>query len=520
MEQSQITNQSSQSNNRPLALVILEGWGYSPQKEGNAITLAHTPNFDEIWRNNPHTLLAAAGYRVGLLPDVPGSSEAGHLNMGAGRIVKTDVSKVSDALRTGEFFENQVLKDAFAKAKAKGSSVHVIGLLSDGGVHSSTGSLFSLLSMAKTEGAAEVFVHAILDGRNVDQRTADTYVEVLEIKLAEIGVGRVATLCGRHYAMDRDQNWERTARAYTMLVHAEGERARDPVSAVRNSFLRGIADEFIQPIIIEKEPGVPVATIKDDDLVVFFNHRADRMQQIVRSLCFSAEGEIGKPNVDAVCLTEYDPQFGLPVAFKRELETNILAQVFADQGVSNCRVTESDKDSNIAYFNGGIENEFPNEARLIVPSIENPSIEVQPELSCFKVTDAFLECLETNLSDVFIVNLAAADMVAQSGSLEKTIESVQFLDTCIGGIVEKMRLINGVILITSDHGNCEEMKDLLTGEPNKFNTGNPVPFLIVDDHANGLELRENGALDDIAPTILGILGIEKPAEMTGRDLRS
>lgn len=504
---------------RPLALVIVEGWGYSPRKQGNAIALAHTPNYDEILRNYPNTRLAAAGVRVGLAPDAVGNSEVGHLTMGSGRIVQTDVSKVAGALQTGEFYKNEVLKTAFAKAKSDGSSVHLIGLLSDGDVHSSTGSLYGLVSMAKNEGVGKVFVHAILDGRNVEQRTADTYVEVLEIKLGEIGSGRIASLCGRYYAMDRDENWERTARYYTMLVHAEGEPATDAVSAVRNSFLRGIADEFIQPIILEKSPGEPVATIKDGDLVIFFNHRGDRMRQIVRSLALKGPDEVGKPAISAVCLTEYDPEFDLPVAFPTQAEKGVLAKVLADNGVINCRISESDNAANLDYFNGLNPAELHNEARLLVQSLKNPSIETQPELSCFKVTDAFLESLESFEGDVFTINLASADRVAQSGSLEKTIESVQFMDTCIGGIVEKISEMDGITILTSDHGNCEEMVDLVNGEPFGSNTANQVPFILIFDDSNGLKLRENGSLEDVAPTILAILGIEKPSEMTGNDLR-
>lgn len=519
MEQSKIQNPKHEIARRPLALVILEGWGYSPQKNGNAIALAHTPNYDAILRKYPNTNLAAAGLRVGLLPDAVGNSEVGHLTLGSGRIVQTDVTKVSEALVSGEFFNNEVLKNAFATAKSRNSSVHLIGLLSDGEVHSTSRSLYALLSMAKKEGSNDVFIHAILDGRNVEQRTADTYVEVLEIKLAEIGIGEIATLCGRHYAMDRDENWERTARYYNMLVNGEGEHATEAVSAVRSSFLRGISDEFIQPIILEKASGVPVANIKNGDVVIFFNHRGDRMKQIVKSLALRSEVEFGKPKIDAVCLTEYDSNFDLPVAFKSENEKNSLAMVFAENGIVNCRIAETDCAANIDFFNGGVAAEFQNEARLLVQSIKNPSIESQPELCCFKVTDAFFESLESFESDVFIINFSTPDIVARSGNLEKTIESVQFIDTCIGGIVEKINDMDGVTIITSDHGNCEEMKKLLTGEPHHSNTANHVPFILIDESANGVKLNSEGSLEDVAPTILGILGIDKPVQMTGHDLR-
>jgi 2,3-bisphosphoglycerate-independent phosphoglycerate mutase len=508
---------------RPLALVILDGWGHSPRKEGNAIALAHTPYYDEICERYPRTFLAASGKRVGLAADVPGSSEVGHLNIGAGRIVQTDVSRISEAIKSGRFFENAVLKNAFAKAKANNSAIHLIGLLSDGEVHSSSETLFALLRMAKAEGAENVFVHGILDGRDVQPRTADVYAEAVEIKMADIGVGRIATLCGRYYAMDREANWERTARVYTMLVHAEGERGLDTVSAIRGSFLRGITDEFIQPIVLERDAGVPVATVKNGDVVIFFNHRGDRMRQLVKSLSVRDQTDItslSKPNIETICLTEYDRKFGFPVAFKQEAEEKSLAQIFAENGVLNCRVAETEKYAHVTYFfNGGSDNEHPCEQRVIVPSLKKMSLEVSPEMSCFKVTDKLLRALDADENDVFIVNLAAADMVAHSGNLEKTIESVQFMDTCLGGIVEKIEEAGGIAIITSDHGNVEEMADLLTGEPNNTHTTNPVPFHLIDANGEDVKLRANGALEDVAPTILGILGFEKPAEMTGRDLR-
>lgn len=515
-------NEQPQISKRPLALVILDGWGYSPKREGNAVTLAHTPYYDEICDKYPQTLLASSGLRVGLTPDTPGSSEVGHLNIGAGRIVQTEVAAISKAIKTGQFFENETLKKAFAKAKAYNSAVHLIGLLSDGGVHSSPENLFALIRMAKNEGLKDVFVHAVLDGRDVAPRTADVYVEALEIKMADIGLGKVATVCGRYYAMDKDQNWERTARAYTMLVHSEGERATDAVTAIRNSFLRGINDEFIQPVILEERAGVPIAAVKDNDVVVFFNHRADAMRQLVQSLSVREANEmvsIGKPKIETVCLTRYDRTFDLPVAFRRQREENVLAQVFARNGVLNCRITESEKYAHVTYFFNGGEIENACEQRFIVPSLKKSDFETRPEMKCFKVADKFLRAVEARENDVFVVNLAAADMVAHTGNLEKTIEAVQFVDTCLGGILEKMREVGGVCLITSDHGNCEEMADLLTGEPNNAHTTNAVPFHLIDEAGNGLRLREAGALEDIAPTILGILGIEKPSEMTGRDLR-
>jgi 2,3-bisphosphoglycerate-independent phosphoglycerate mutase len=508
---------------RPLALVILDGWGHSPRREGNAIALAHTPCYDQLCEKYPRTLLAASGRRVGLAADAPGNSEVGHLNLGAGRIVQTDVSRIAAAVESGSFFENAVLKDAFAKARARSSAVHLIGLLSDGEVHSSPENLFALLRMAKAEGLEKVFVHGILDGRDVNPRTADVYAEAFEVKMQDIGVGRFATLVGRYYAMDGENNWERTARVYTMLVHAEGERAFDAVSAIRGSFLRGITDEFVQPIVLEKNEGEPVATVRSGDVVVFFNHRGDGMRQLVKSLAVREETDIAslnKPQIETVCLIEYDREFRLPVAFRQQAEEKSLAQVFAENGILNCRVAETEKYTHVTYFfNGGAEGEHPCEQRVIVPSLKKMWLEISPEMSCFKVTDKLLRALEADENDVFVVNLAAADMVAHSGNLEKTIESVQYMDTCLGSIVEKIEEIGGVAIFTSDHGNVEEMADLLTGEPNHAHTINPVPFHLIDANATDTKLRTNGALEDVAPTILGILGLEKPMEMTGRDLR-
>lgn len=508
---------------RPLALVILDGWGYSPRRDGNAIALAHTPNYDEICEKYPMTLLAASGKQVGLAPDAPGSSEVGHLSIGAGRIVKTDISRISEAIRSGSFFLNQVLKNAFESARTRGSAVHLVGLLSDGGIHSSPESLFALLRMAKRVGLSNVFVHAILDGRDVMQRTADIYAEAVEIKMADIGVGRFATLVGRYYAMDREANWDRTARVFTMLVHGEGERAIDAVSAIRSSFLRGITDEFVQPIVLEGDNGEPLATLRSDDVVIFFNHRGDRMRQLVRSVAVSDETtQLApvKPRIDAVCLTEYDRSIKLPVAFRPEREERTLAEVFAENGVRNARITETDKYAHVTYFlNGGVDSAHSGEHRVVLPSLARTAAETMPELNCFKVTDALLRSLDEGANDVFIVNIAAPDAVAHSGSLEKTIESVQFVDTCLGGIIAKIREKNGIAIVTSDHGNIEEMADLMTGAPNGSHTSNRVPFHLIDESSPDATLRSDGALQDVAPTLLGILGIDVPHEMTGRDLR-
>jgi 2,3-bisphosphoglycerate-independent phosphoglycerate mutase len=505
---------------RPLALVILDGWGYAPRTDGNAIAIAHTPYYDEICRAYPMTTLSASGESVGRLKGTAGSAEAGHLTIGTGRVAQTEVARIQAAVACGAFMENEVLNSAFASAKANGSSIHLVGMVSDSGIHSSTETLFAILRLAKQHGLKDVFMHCILDGLDVPARTADVHVEALEIKLADIGVGQIATLCGRYFAMDSGENWERTARAYTMLVHAEGERASDSVTAIRNSFLRGISDEFISPIVLEKAPNEPMTTVKTGDLVVFFNHRADAMLQLVRSVSVPDESVGAKPIVDTVCLTEYDPGFGLPAAFRSEHEKNTLTGVLSGLELTNFKITESSRFPHLThFFDSGAESQTQYEQQILVPALKDGPRYGQPESESFKITDKFLRGLESNERGIFVVNLPAADMMAETGDMGKTIAAIQYIDTCLGGICESVREGDGVLMITSTHGNCEEMFDPVSGERIAATTSNPVPFHYIDARAESLKLRENGALSDIAPTILGVLGIEKPAEMTGVDLR-
>lgn len=508
------------SNNKPLALIILDGWGHSPRTDGNAIALAHTPNYDAICRDFPQTTLVAAGSLVGQSPDANGNAEVGHLNIGAGRAAQSEVFRVESAIKSGEFAENEVLKDAFARSLKNNRPVHFVGLLSDGGVHSSTDSLFALVRMAKKEGLTDIYIHCILDGVDVPTRTADIYVEALEIKLADIGVGKIATLCGRYFAMDGLGNWERTARAYTMLVHAEGERSPDPITAIRNSFLRGIADEFIAPIVIETEPDVPVATIKNGDTVIYFNHRPESMRQLVRSVSVPDLTGSVKPSVRTVCLTEYDRSFELPVIFRPDVNENVLCDVLSNAGITNTKITQTERFQHLTnLFNGGDDVQQPSEQHILLPTPRTESAQNQPESQSFKITDKFLRSMESGNGGLFVVNLPAADLVAETGLLDKTVEAIQYIDICLGAIIEKILAAGGVALVTSTHGNCEEMTNILTGEPHYLTTSNSVPFHFISYAAGGLKLREDGVLADIAPTILGILNIEKPVEMTGSDLR-
>jgi 2,3-bisphosphoglycerate-independent phosphoglycerate mutase len=506
----------------PLALIVVDGWGYMPTREGNALALAHTPYYDEIREKYPQTLLEASGVRVGLPAGVMGNSEVGHLNLGSGRVIQMDVTRIDAAIESGEFFENPALVGAMEHAKTHGTALHLMGLLSDGQVHSSQNHLFALLRMAKRRGLQKVFVHAFLDGRDTPPSSAHIYLEALEIKMAEIGIGEIATICGRYYAMDRDKRWERTARAFNLLVHGEGESATEPIEAVRNFYLRSITDEFVEPIVLEKN-GEPVALLRDNDSVIFFNFRSDRARQLTRALAVEGFEEFPlneRPHVRFTCLTEYDSELNLPVAFGKQTHHNVLAQVFAKAGVRNYRVAETEKYAHVTYFfNGGIEKENQCERRLLIPSPKVATYDLEPEMAAFKMTDKVLRAIEEGETDVFIINFANPDMVGHTGKLEKTIEAVQYVDTCLGWITKGIRTAGGTTIITSDHGNCEQMIDFRTGEPHTAHTTNLVPFHLVGEEYKGVKLREDGALSDVAPTILGLLDVEKPFEMTGRDLR-
>lgn len=509
--------------NTPLALIVIDGWGYSPIREGNAIALAATPYYDELTESYPHTLLEASGTRVGLPGGVMGNSEVGHLNIGCGRVVRMDVSRVDYEIATGEFFKNNVLVAAMVGVKKRDGALHLMGLISDGQVHSSLEHLYALLRMAKAHGLARVYIHCFLDGRDTPPSSAVEYVSKLQKKIEEIGVGRIATLVGRYYAMDRDKRWERIKRAYDLLVHGQGERATDPLSAIKQAYERGLTDEFIEPIVIVDLNGEPLATLKDEDAVIFFNFRPDRARQLTRALAVAGFNEFpvpGRPRIDFVCFTLYDRTFPLAIAFAPHEHQNVLAEVWANISVRNYRLAETEKYAHVTYFfNGGVEKEYPSERRLLVPSPKIATYDLQPEMSAFKVADQVLRGIEDEQTDVFVVNFANPDMVGHTGKLDKTIEACQYVDTCLGWITKAVRRAGGVTLITADHGNAEQMINPETGQPHTAHTTNPVPLHLIDEASRGLKLREGGALEDVAPTILGLLGIAKPVKMTGCDLR-
>ncbi len=507
----------------PLALIIIDGWGYTTTREGNAIALASTPFYDELMDRYPHTLLEASGTRVGLPRGIMGNSEVGHLNMGSGRVVRMELSRIDYDIETRAFFSNEALTAAMDGAFARGTALHLIGLVSDGQVHSSQTHLYALLRMAKERGLQRVYIHCFLDGRDVPPSSAYGYVEALQVKCGEIGCGRIASVVGRYYAMDRDKRWERTERAYNLLINAEGERAADPVAAIRASYERGLTDEFVEPIVALRETGDPVATIEEDDAVIFFNFRPDRARQITNALAVPGFGGFPtprRPKVELVCFTQYDKTFPLRIAFGPKAHSNVLAEVFGRAGVRNQRMAETEKYAHVTYFfNGGVEKEYPCERRLLVPSPKVATYDLEPEMAAFKVTDKVLRAIEDCETDVFIINFANPDMFGHTGKLKETIEAVQYIDTCLGWITKGIRTARGRSLITADHGNCEQMIDLVTGQPHTAHTTNPVPFHLIDEGSVGLKLREDAALEDVAPTILGLLNVEKPAEMTGRDLR-
>src|SRR5436190_3034781 len=507
----------------PLALIIIDGWGYSAAREGNAIALAATPFYDEIVEKYPQTLLEAHGSRVGLPAGVMGNSEVGHLNIGAGRVIRMDVSLVDHEIDTGAFFSNQVLTSAMEAARKNNRALHLMGLLSDGQVHSSLTHLAALLQMAKNHGLQRVFIHAFLDGRDTPPASANLYVAQLQRTIADIGCGEIATMIGRYWAMDRDKRWDRTKRAYDLLVHSTGERWKDPLEALKHSYEQGVNDEFVEPIAIVRPGGDPVATIQNDDSVIFFNFRPDRARQLTRALAvpdFTEFVEPVRPRVNFVCFTTYDATLPLPVAFPPRHHKNVLAEVWGRLQTNNFRMAETEKYAHVTYFfNGGVEQEYPCEQRLLVPSPKIATYDLQPEMSAFKVTDKVLRGIDEGETDVFVINFANPDMVGHTGKLDKTIEACHYVDTCLGWITKRIRKAQGITLITADHGNAEQMINPLTGSPHTAHTTNPVPFHLIDEGSVGMKLREGGALEDVAPTMLALLGLEQPVEMTGRDLR-
>src|SRR5579862_3628063 len=528
---------------KPLILIILDGWGYRAETKANAIALARKPTYDRLLLEYPNTLIHTSGKYVGLPDGQMGNSEVGHLNIGAGRIVHMDSTRIELMIQNGEFFSHPVLVAAMKNARSGGRRLHLFGLVSDGGVHSQQAHLYALLKMAKQQGVDRVFVHAFMDGRDTLPTNGAGYLEQLLQKMREYNCGKIATVNGRYYAMDRDRRWERIAKAYNAMVFAdaEGGKQSDPVQGMKDSYNKGVTDEFVIPFVCTDKAGQPLATIRDEDACICFNFRADRVRQITRALArnsgLNAQGGSDLPgaadldatiprdrvpkNLHYVCMTQYDKNFSLPVVIPPESMANILANVMGNQKMRNPRVAETEKYAHVTYFfNGGVEQPFPGEERLVIPSQKVATYDLKPEMSAAGIADAVVKAVEDGTFDVIIVNFANADMVGHSGKIEPTVKAVETVDGCLSRIENAVRAKGGAMLITADHGNAEMMIDPATGGPHTAHTTNPVPLIVVSENAKQFTLKSGGSLRDISPTILGMLGLDEPKEMTGKDLRT
>jgi len=499
-------------------LLVCDGWGHAPPSEGNAIARARTPIFDRWLADYPWTLLEASGEAVGLPAGVMGNSEVGHLTLGAGRMVPQDLLRIDLALRDESFFENPVLLSAVQHARKPGATLHLMGLVSDGGVHSHEGHLAGLLELAERVGVPRVRIHAFTDGRDTPPQSALGYLARLEERLAR-GDGKIATVGGRYYAMDRDKRWDRVARAYQALVFSSGLTAESAREAVESAYARGETDEFVQPTVIV-EDGKPAGPIRGGDAVIFFNFRADRARQITRALTEPDFAEFPRPKppkIQLVCFTEYKEDFGLPVAFPPQGLTHILADVWARAGVPNLRLAETEKYAHVTYFfNGGVEEPFPGEERILVPSWKGATYDLHPEMSAAQITEEAVRALRDGRFGAYVVNFANADMVGHTGKLPETIAAVETLDRCFGILEAACKEAGVALVMTADHGNAEQMIDPATGAPHTAHTTNPVPLVLCVPNGR---LRDGGALFDVAPSLIGLQGLSRPEEMTGRDLR-
>jgi 2,3-bisphosphoglycerate-independent phosphoglycerate mutase len=531
------------SRPKPLVLIILDGWGYRAETKANAIALARKPTYDRLLREYPNTLIHTSGPFVGLPEGQMGNSEVGHLNIGAGRIVHMDITRIDFMIQNGEFFSHPVLLEAMKNARLDGRKLHLFGLLSDGGVHSRQEHLYALLKMAKQQGVDRVFVHAFMDGRDTLPTNGAGYLEQLQQKIREYKSGTIASVSGRYYAMDRDCRWERIAKAYSAMVdgEAEGGTYADPVHGMKESYNRNVTDEFVVPFVCTGDHGEALATIGDDDSCICFNFRADRVREITRALCrnsglnpkggadlpSAAELDAAIPrdrvpkNLKYVCMTRYDKNFALPVVIPPETMSNILANVMGGLNLRNLRVAETEKYAHVTYFfNGGVEQPFPGEDRVMIQSPKVATYDLKPEMSAAGIAEAVVKATNDGTFDVIIVNFANADMVGHSGKIEPTVKAVERVDACLGEIEKAVRAKGGAMLITADHGNAEMMIDPATGGPHTAHTTNPVPFIVMAEDAKQYTLKPNGSLRDISPTMLGMLGIDEPKEMTGSDLRT
>jgi 2,3-bisphosphoglycerate-independent phosphoglycerate mutase len=508
---------------RPLLLMILDGYGLRENKEGNAIASAKTPNLNKLFSNYPHSRLEASGLSVGLPEGQMGNSEVGHLNIGAGRIVYQDLTRITKSIHDGDFFRNKALLDAMKIVQTSGSSLHLMGLLSDGGVHSHIGHMYALLELAKQQGIRKVYVHAFLDGRDVPPKSALEYIHEAEKKMKELFAPQwsecgFATISGRYYAMDRDKRWDRVKKTYDAMTSGTGINAENAHLAVENAYLRGETDEFVTPAVILRNEK-PVSTISDKDSVIFFNFRSDRAREITRAFIDDNFKDFKRklyPHTNFVCFTQYDETFDVPLAFPPESLKNIFAEVLSRHHLSQLRIAETEKYAHVTFFfNGGVEAQVAGEHRILIPSPKVPTYDLQPEMSAFYVTDEVIKAIASGRHDVIILNYANLDMVGHTGVFDAAVKAVEAVDECIGRVFYAVRAAGGLLIITADHGNAEEMIDE-KGGIRTAHTCDPVPFIFCE---KGVRVR-NGMLADIAPTLLDVLGIEKPKEMTGSSLIS
>ena len=501
---------------RPIAIIIMDGFGISPTQEGNAIAHARKPNLERLWKEYPTTTLKASGLAVGLPRGQMGNSEVGHLNLGGGRIVYQDLTRISLAVEKGTFASNPVLQEAMNLARKGGSKLHLIGLLSDGGVHSHITHLYALLEMARSMDLSRVFVHAILDGRDVPPRSALGYFRDLEEKFSQTGTGSTATVSGRYYTMDRDRRWERVEKAYRCLVYGEGLRADSAEEAVRKGYDRGENDEFIMPTVVDDK-----GMVDDGDSIIFFNFRPDRAREITRAFVDKDFQEFAtKPiRVHYTCMTQYDATLNAPVAYPAENLIDTLGEVVSRAGLKQLRIAETEKYAHVTYFfNGGKEEVNPGEDRVLIPSPKVATYDLQPQMSAYEVRDELLARLDSGRYDLVVLNFANPDMVGHTGIFEAAVKAVEVVDGCVGEIVNRILSLGGAVLLTADHGNAEKMQDSDTGQPHTAHTTNPVPISLITSDRKSYSLREDGILADVAPTALELMHIPQPEAMTGRTL--
>ena len=501
---------------KPVVLMILDGWAINESSEGNAILKAKKPFYDKFLKENPSTTMTASGLSVGLPEGQMGNSEVGHLNIGAGRVVYQDLTRITKSIIDGDFFVNKELNASMDNSINNNSAVHLMGLLSDGGVHSHTSHLFALIDLAKKRKVTELYIHAILDGRDVAPRSATKYIEELEAKLSEVGLGKIATVTGRYYAMDRDKRWERTALAYSAFVEGKGYHAKTPMEALNMGYDRDENDEFVMPTVV-----TGTKRIEEKDSIIFYNFRPDRARQITRAFVDQKlegiEQGLGKfPKVHYTCLTQYDETLDVPVAYKHQNIKNTLGEVLSRANKKQLRIAETEKYAHVTFFfNGGVEAPNDNEERILIPSPKVATYDLQPEMSAYEVTTKLTNEIEKGHNDFILVNFANPDMVGHTGIMEAAIKACEIVDHCISQVIPIALEKGGVVLLTSDHGNADQMLDLTTQKAHTAHTSNPVPLIVAG--LGDIELKE-GSLCDMAPTVLKIMGIEKPKDMTGKPL--